>query len=353
MLLVVGFAVTGAIARGYHRRQTLLAERWFSRGNRDLANGSPQRAVDEIQTALAFSPDNDAYRLKLSLALVQSGKLDEARAHLVSLWEQRPGDATVNLQLARVMTRSGDLQNAIRYYHGAIYGVWDSHPFQSREAARFELADYLLSARQTAAAQSELIAVEAELPPGSSQQLRLGDMLMEAGEPERALIAYMNARKADRTDPQAELGVAKADFALRRFSEARDHARAALRINPHLEEAKQLHQQAQVVLAADPYLKGLNVRQRAERAQAAFEAANDRLDQCLATHTDPQFEALSAQQKTNFKHVRARSLRADPDMLDSVVQWAYDVERASEGTCGAPTGVDAGLLILAHGSGTR
>lgn len=353
MLLVVGFAVTGAIARGYHRRQTLLAERWFSRGNRDLANGSPQRAVDEIQTALAFSPDNDAYRLKLSLALVQSGKLDEARAHLVSLWEQRPGDATVNLQLARVMTRSGDLQNAIRYYHGAIYGVWDSHPFQSREAARFELADYLLSARQTAAAQSELIAVEAELPPGSSQQLRLGDMLMEAGEPERALIAYMNARKADRTDPQAELGVAKADFALRRFSEARDHARAALRINPHLEEANQLHQQAQVVLAADPYLKGLNVRQRAERAQAAFEAANDRLDQCLATHTDPQLEALSAQQKTNFKHVRARSLRADPDMLDSVVQWAYDVERASEGTCGAPTGVDAGLLILAHGSGTR
>lgn len=353
VILVAGFAVTGFIARGYKARQQLLAERWFARGDRDLARGAPERSVDEIQTALAFSPDNDAYRLKLALALMRSGKLDEARVHLTNLWEQRPGDATVNLQLARVMARLGDAQDAIRYYHGAIFGVWDSKPLQNREASRFELVNYLLSTNQSAAAQSELIALAAELPPNSAQQVKLGDLMMEAGEPDRAFVAYANARKANRNDVQAALGAARAAFALRRYAEARDYARLALKTNPDLEEATTLEKQAQLVLAADPYAKGINTRGRAERAQAAFEAASDRLDECLSNHADPALQNLAAQQKSNFKRIRVPMLRSDPDLLDSVVRWAYDVERTSEGTCGAPTGVDTALLILAHGSGAR
>lgn len=353
IILVIGFAITGVIARGYKARQQALAERWYARGQRDLATGDPARAVDEIQTALAFAPDNDAYRLKLALALMRSGNLDEARVHLTSLWEQRPGDATVNLQLARVMARLGDSQEAIRYYHGAIYGVWEIDPLQQREAARFELVNYLLSTHQLPAAQSELIGLAAELPPTSNQQGQLGDLMMDAGEPDRALTAYKNARRADRTNAQADLGASQAAFALRHYAEARDYARLALKINPQIEEASQLEKQAQLVLSVDPYGSGINMKTRAARAQAAYEAASDRLDECLANRTDPALEALSAQQKANFSHIRAVTLRRDPDLLDRVMQWVYQVETASEGTCGAPTGVDAALLVLAHGAGTR
>ncbi len=353
IVLIIGFTVTGIIVRGFKARQLSLAERWFTRGQSDLTHGDPARAVDEIQTALAFAPDNDAYRLKLALALMRSGRLDEARAHLSSLWEQRPGDATVNLQLARVMVRLGDSQEAIRYYHGAIYGVWEGDPLQNREAARFELVNYLLSAHQTPAAQSELIGLAAELPPTSDQQARLGDLMLDAGEPDRALAAYKNARKSDRNNVQADVGAAQASFALRHYAEARDYARLALKIKPDLEPAALIEKQAQLVLAADPYAKELNVKARAERAQAAYETASDRLDECLSNHTDPALEALSAQQKTDFSRIRVATLRRDPDLLDSVVHWAYQVEAASEGTCGAPTGVDAALLVLARNAGAR
>ncbi len=353
IILIIGFAVTGVIARGFKARQQGLAERWYARGVRDLAGAQPARAVDEIQTALAYAPDNDAYRLKLALALMRSGNPDEARVHLTSLWEQRPGDATVNLQLARVMARLGDSQEAIRYYHGAIYGVWEGTPLQNREAARFELANYLLTTHQIPGAQSELIALAAELPPGSKQQVKLGDLMMDAGEPDRALTAYKDARKADRTNTQADLGAAQAAFALRHYAEARDYARLALKIKPDLEEAELLEKQAQLVLSADPYAIGLNIKARAARAQVAYETASDRLDECLSNHTDPALEALAAQQKTNFKRIRPITLQRDPDLLDSVVGWAYQVETASEGTCGAPTGIDAALLVLTHNAGAR
>ena len=353
IVLIIGFTVTGVIARGFKARQQGLAERWFSRGVRDLADGQPLRAVDEIQTALAYAPDNDAYRLKLALALMSSGKLVEARAHLTSLWEQRPGDAIVNLQLARVMTRLGDSQEAIRYYDGAIYGVWDADPLQNRESARFELANYLLATHQIPGAQSELIALAAELPPGSKRQVTLGDLMMDAGEPERAFAVYKDARKSDRNNAAADLGAAQAAFALRRYAESRDYARLALRINPELEAATLLEKRAQLVLSADPYAKGLNTRARAARAQAAYETASDRLEECLSNRTDPALEALAAQQKTDFKRIRPITLQHDPDLLDTVVQWAYQVETASEGACGAPTGVDAALLVLAHNAGTR
>jgi tetratricopeptide (TPR) repeat protein len=353
IILLGGFTATGFISRAYKSREQMLAVRWFSRGDSDLANGNPARAVDEIQTALAYSPDNDGYRLKLALALMRSGQLEEARVHLTSLWEQRPGDGTVNLQLARVMARLGDAQEAVRYYHGAIYGVWDTHPLQNREAVRFELVNYLLSSHRLAAAQSELIALASELPPDSVQQVKLGDLMMAADQPDRALAAYKDARKADRNSVQADLGAAQAAFALRRYAEARDYARLALKIDPHLEEASILEKQAQTVLSTNPYAAGLNMKARAERAQAAYEAASDRLAECLTNHSDPTLQQLAAQEKSNFKRIRPQSLRRDPDLLDSVVSWSYQVETASEGTCGAPTGVDTALLILARGAGAR
>ncbi|MDT8068362.1 MAG: tetratricopeptide repeat protein [Terriglobia bacterium] len=353
IVLLGGFTVTGFITRGYKARQEMLAVRWFSRGDRDLAAGNPARAVDEIQTALAFAPNDDTYRLKLALALMRSGQLPEARVHLANLWEERPGDATVNLQLARVMARMGDAQEAVRYYHGAIYGVWETHPLQNREAVRFELVNYLLSSHQIAGAQAELIALAAELPPNSAQQVKLGDLMMEADQPDRALIAYKNARKANRNNAQADLGAAQAAFALRKYTEARDYARLAVRIDPKMEEATQLEKQSQLILSTDPYAKGINIKTRAERAQAAYEGASDRLNDCLTNHNDPALQQLATQQASNFKRIRPWILQRDPDLLDNVVSWAYQVEATSEGTCGAPTGVDAALLVLAHGAGAR
>jgi tetratricopeptide (TPR) repeat protein len=284
------------------------------------------------------------------LALMQAGHEDEARVHLVNLWETRPGDAQVNLQLARVMARLGHSQEAVRYYHGAIYGVWDSDPLEKRQAARFELAKYLLATRQANAAEAELVALSAESPNSSQAEVQLGDMLMEAGDPSRALSAYLHARKSSR-DAQANLGAARASFALHRFREAREYAREAYRSDPKLDDASVLEQTADAILKADPHGEGVSPRDRAERAYAAFSAAEKRLGDCSASATDPGLQQLAAAQQNQFKRLSPTILLRDPDLRDQAVEWTYSVERATEGLCGAPTGLDATLLMLAQYQG--
>ena len=350
LLLVAGFVLTGIIVRGHKARIQQLAERWFSRGERDLRAGASQQAVDEFQTALAYAPDNDAFRLKLALALMQGGREDEARVHLVNLWEARPGDSNVNLQLARVMARLGHSQEAVRYYHGAIYGVWDSDPLEKRQATRFELAKYLLATRQTNAAESELVALAAESPDSTAAEIKLGDMLMDAGDPMRALSAYLHARKGPRDAP-ANLGAARAAFALHRFNEAREYAMDAYRSDPKLEDAGTLEQTADAILKADPHAAGTSAKERSERAYGAFSAAASRLAGCSASASDPDLQQLVAAQQTEFKRLSPAILLRDPDLRDKAIEWAYSVERTTEGLCGAPTGLDSTLLMLAQYDG--
>jgi tetratricopeptide (TPR) repeat protein len=180
-LLLIGLTLTGILVRGFDARRAQLAQRWYSRGERDLQQGVSIQAVNEFQTALAYSQNDSNYRLKLALALMQAGKWDEARAHLLNLWERRPGDGEVNLLLARIFAHQGPGSNAVRYYHGAIYGVWETDPLAKREAARFELVDFLLSKGQQEAAQAELIALSADAPAAAADQLRLANLLLDAG----------------------------------------------------------------------------------------------------------------------------------------------------------------------------
>jgi len=351
LLLIVGFVITGTIARGFEARQQQLAERWFARGNRDLQRGAPAQAVDEFQTALAYARDNDAFRLRLALALMQAGREDEARVHLVNLWEARPGDANVNLQLARVMARLGHSQDAIRYYHGAIYGVWDAESLAKRQAARFELARYLLSTRQANAAESELIALADETPSAPQEQIQLADMLMEAGDPWRALGTYLRVPKGQH-DAVANLGAARAAFAMSRLGDARQYARDALRIDPKLTEASSIEAESDSLLKADPLAGNLSTRDRAERAMAAYGAASERAKACAGVSSDSTVQQLFEAQQSQFKGLSAPGLQQNPDLLQEAVQWVYRVEKATAGPCGAPTGLDATLLTLARMKGT-
>jgi predicted Zn-dependent protease len=352
IFLIAGLVLTGVIVRGYKARQQQLAQRWFTRGDRNLARGASPQAVDDFQTALAYAPENDAFRLELALALMQAGREDEARVHLVNLWEARPGDSNVNLQLARVMARLGHSQDAVRYYHGSIYGVWGADPLARRQEARFELANYLLSTRQPNEAESELIALAAESPGNPQDEIQLGNMFMEAGDPTRALSAFLHGRRGPH-DVAANLGAARAAFSLHRFRDARDYAREAHRTDPKIEEASAIEDRADLILKVDPQTEGLNARDRAQRAYAAYSAASERLDDCSEATEDPGLEQLSAARQTQFRRLSVATAFRDPDLQQQAVQWAYDVEKATESACGAPTGLDATLLMLAHYQGVR
>ena len=100
----------------------------MSRSRRgDVRAGRLDDAISALRTALAYLPDNFEYRLKLAEALAAAGHTRQAQAYLRALWDEEPGNGTVNLELAR-LAASADIADVLRFYHGAIYGVWQDNP---------------------------------------------------------------------------------------------------------------------------------------------------------------------------------------------------------------------------------
>ena len=172
--LVPAFAgVNGLVAATRARRQQLAAE-WAARGARDAAEGRALSAADDYRIAQEYARDRGQYRLQLAQALIDAGRLLEARAQLLTLWSETPGDGVVNLELGRLAARDGDASDAVRFYHGAIDGAWDAGAADARRTARLELARFLTAQGDRAAAQAELIVLSSDPPrnPAGADELR-------------------------------------------------------------------------------------------------------------------------------------------------------------------------------------
>src|SRR5579864_6387939 len=169
---VVGFAAVGHLVTRFNANQQSRGRRLYAQGMADLNAGNADRAIEEFRAALTCDRANPQYQLSLGRALRDTGRLDEAESYLESLWQRTPENGTINLALARVAARRGSVDDAIRYYHNAMYGVWSSDPEGNRRDARLELVEFLLRKGAHAQAQSELVALAAFLPPDPTLHLR-------------------------------------------------------------------------------------------------------------------------------------------------------------------------------------
>jgi Tfp pilus assembly protein PilF len=177
-----------------------------------MRDGNPSAAADKYRTALSYDRENDIYRLRLAQALLASDRLNEARAHLLSLWDEEPADGEVNLDLARLYAKRNEPTQAVRYYRNAINGAWTDASQQRRIATRFDLIQYLLQRHDTGQASAELLALQADQPPDLSDRLRLAGLLLEVGEAARAFDVYNKVLKDNPDNLEAGLGLGTASF---------------------------------------------------------------------------------------------------------------------------------------------
>ncbi|MDE3148867.1 MAG: hypothetical protein KGL37_05305 [Acidobacteriota bacterium] len=122
-LAIILFLAVTALSRVYHAQQDALAVRWSTRGVADLNARHFDVAVVEFRAALRYSRSNYSYQLSLAEALVGLKRTDEAYAYLINLWSRQPENGLVNLDLARIATSRGDTEQALRFYHNAIYAT--------------------------------------------------------------------------------------------------------------------------------------------------------------------------------------------------------------------------------------
>jgi tetratricopeptide (TPR) repeat protein len=227
---------------------------------------------------------------------------------------------------------------------------------------------------KTTQAQSELMALLADAPPGIADQLRLGQLLLEVNEPEHAVDVDNAILAKDRESADAWLQKGQALLALNRYVDAEHALATAVEQNPNLGDARRQLDILREALRLDTSLRGLSRADRANRAVESFHAAWNRLNDCATQQgvslTNPA-TTTAATPASQTKAVPAatppdslqllyssglqkqaaaneKALREDPDALDAAMQYVFEVERTTAPICPTMRLTDQALLLLAH-----
>ena len=352
-LAVVSFLAVGGLSRMYHAQQDALANRWFTRGTGDLKDGHFDRAVADFRAALRYSRDNYDFQLNLAQALIGLKRTDEAYAYLINLWEREPENGLVNLELARIAAQKEQTERALRYYHNAIYATWPGDQEVQRRSTRLELIEYLLGINAKAQAQSELIALAANLGDDPSLHQRVGDLFLQAQDYEHALAEYRLTLKSDHHNPAALAGAGLAAFDLGRYALAQRYLQVAATANPEDRQSVGLLNTTELVLQMDPFRRQISADQRNRIVIEAFAAAGDRLKSCSATanldhsKSPERLEQTLADSWAEMKpKINQGDLRRDPDLVEKAMDLVFEIERQTKAACGAPSGTDLALLLI-------
>jgi len=351
-LAIVLFAAVSGLSRLYDGQQRALAERWSARGAADLAAKRFAAAVTDFRTSLLYSRDNFDYQLNLAESLLGEKRIDEAQAYLRNLWDLQPENGLVNLELARIAAGKGQIQEALRYYNDAIYAVWPGDQETERRNTRLELIHLLLRINAQQQAQSELIALAANLGDNAAEEAQAGALFMQAQDYTQALNEFRLSLRNDRHNVAAMTGAGEAAFKLGQYETAERYLAEAVRAAPGDKATAARLKTAALVLQLDPFGQRLASAERDRRVVADFTTAGARLSFCVAPGNPyaaaaPQQGLL--QQWTKLKpQITVDSLRRDPDLVNTAMDLVFAIERQTGSTCGVPSDADTALLLVAN-----
>ncbi len=390
--------VTYLLFHSFTQHRLMLQARWRARGEAALAGGHPLIAIDELHSALAYAPDDRGLQVELATALAAAGRTQEAQVYFTTLLEAEPGSGVINLQMARLAARTGNVQTAVDHYQASIDGTWLGDAFTRRREIRLELARYLIAQHRDAEAREILLITSGNGPDNYPLQVQVGSLLEQAGSPADALDVYKKAAGRRATRLEGLEGEGRAAAALGRFAQARkilaqasgepgfakqpqgvregakaglNTAEEALALFPgeNLPNAERAHRIAHIAALAQARLLSCPAPAVANQPAASPTAARTNTLAALADHLKvlnplapkaaPPASAAAAAPADPLAGLAARTsmptgatleaqLASDPVFAQNTLELAYQTERATAGVCGAPTGEDALLLRIAQ-----
>jgi tetratricopeptide (TPR) repeat protein len=364
-----GFAAVSHLVSRYTANQQARGRKLYALGLESAKASHYDDAIAAFRAALTCDPTNSQYQLSLARALRDSNvprRLDEAESYLIALWQRTPQDAAVNLALARVAAHRGSIEDATRYYHNAMYGVWSSDLDANRNKARIELIQFLLKQGARAQADSELIALAAALPPDPAAHLQTAQLFQQALDYPGALAQYEEALHLDPGNSTALAGAGETAYHSGNYSSAQRYLRSAVNANPADAESRQLLASTDLVLLANPFHSHISDAERNRRINAAFSQAENRLTACAQqagidlTKTDltnnnlkntapasalPGLQARWQLAKPDLNLLRSP---AETDLPDSIMDVVFQIEEQTAATCGQPQGLDLALLLISQ-----
>lgn len=348
-ITVVLFLVTLFLFHSFQQHRSELAQRWSGRGLAALQAGQPEQAIISYRTALAYAPGKRSYELMLAEALAQAGKTDESYNYFVGLREERAGDGFINWQLARLSVKKKDVERAINFYRSSIYGNWEGDGVTRRREVRLELAQYLIQQRQFEQAKAELMIAGGNAPDTPELDITLAGLLEQAGASSEASDYYKKALVHQPHNQVALSGASRLAYNRGDYTAALALLERAIHDRPGDEESAALLVRTRRIMQLMPS-ETLPARERVERILAARAIAKKRWDMCVqqGDAEDASLQSLRERWSSEDAKTDRSTLLRDSDRKKAALQLAYDTEVETSQHCGAPTGDDALLLLLAQ-----
>jgi tetratricopeptide (TPR) repeat protein len=247
-----------------------------------LREGRRDQAVDRLHAAVAAERDNPVYQRALAAALLADGKAAEAQALAADRLQRAPTDAAASLIVARALVQEGKRQEAVSYFHRAIYGQWDANPAGNRVRARFELVDILAAMGDQKELLAELLPLQDEAPADLATRRRMARLFLEAGAPTRAAEIFRDLLHADPRDAGAYAGLGDAELARGNYRSARADFSTASRLAPEDSAIAGRLELVQRVIALDPTQRGLGSDEQYRRSVALLGLTLQAADSCTS-----------------------------------------------------------------------
>ncbi len=257
------------------------ARHTYNQGISLLNSGHALEAVDLLRKAHAIERSNPAYQVQLAQALISANKTEEAETLLQDLLQRSPNDGDANLLESRLVARAGNADEAIAYYHRAIYGIWRTNPAERRVSARLELAHYLAGRGDKIDLLAELLLLESDAQKDAAILPKVAKLYLQAGSPARAEAAYRKLIHDNPRQPDAYAGLGDAQLALGDYRGAQASYQNATRLGggTQIGERQQL---AETMAELDPTARWLSSTEKYRRSMRILQMARDALNACAA-----------------------------------------------------------------------
>ncbi|HKR09594.1 MAG TPA: tetratricopeptide repeat protein [Gemmatimonadaceae bacterium] len=292
---IVGLLVFDtALARVDKAASTATALQEYKRGEALLSAGRLDDAIDHFRNAATLDRDRSLYTVSLAQAILLQGRPAVAEQLLRPVLDRDPDDGATNLELARVLSAEGKIDEAKLHYHRAIYETWQgTGAEQHRTAARFELIDLMAQGSDKQDLLSELLPLQDEAQTDSAR-LKIAHLFVVAGSPERASDMYRSILRQNPRDAAAYVGLADATVAMGNYSTAHDHLEAAQRIAPDDSVIKKRMALTDTLIAMDPAQRGLPIDEQLRRSRVLVQRTIAAARKCLDVSSPDVAAALDS-----------------------------------------------------------
>jgi tetratricopeptide (TPR) repeat protein len=344
-ITTAAFFLTRSLAaksRSLHRADAM---QWHQIGAQRLAEGDTAGAITALRHAAAGDRENREVALILANAHRAAGDTSAARDVLLQLRERLPDDADINLRLARLERNDGRPDDAVRYYQSALLSLWGPQQLDVRRQLRIELIEFLLENDQKPRALSESLLLAGEIADTPADHVRVGTLLLRAGDAARALSHFETALERTPRDADARSLAGEAAYLAGNYRLAARHLGRV----PDDRRAVQLQPIVDLIVGLDPLAPGLSSRERHRRVQVAAATLSDAIASCAPGQAD--VDAVASELDVLRTRLRRRTRTDDP--VDSDLFALASLSDRGARVCGTRAPIFRALELIAeqHGGG--